>query len=92
MPLDQNVQIFTDSQYSINCVTEWYKNWAKRDWHTSTGEPVKNKDLVQAVRERIEARDEELSQTVFTWVKGHSTNAGNVAADQLAVAGARLTR
>ncbi|ROT40306.1 putative ribonuclease H [Sodiomyces alkalinus F11] len=89
-PESENVQIFTDSQYSINCVTVWYKAWVKKDWHTSTGEPVKNKDLVQAVRERIEAREEEGSKTVFTWVKGHSENPGNVAADRLAVAGAQL--
>ncbi|KAL2753673.1 hypothetical protein ACRALDRAFT_2126496 [Sodiomyces alcalophilus JCM 7366] len=88
-PENQDIQIITDSQYSINCVTVWYKNWEKRDWHTSAGEPVKNKDLVQAVRERIEARELEGSKTVFTWVKGHSDNAGNIAADRLAVAGAQ---
>ncbi|KAM0335573.1 hypothetical protein ACHAQA_000621 [Verticillium albo-atrum] len=89
-PEDQDVQIFTDSQYSINCVTVWYKGWEKKDWHNSKGDPVKNRDLVEEVRELIDTREAEGAQTVFTWVKGHADNVGNTAADHLAVAGARM--
>ncbi|KAF3352254.1 ATP-binding cassette sub-family B member 5 [Verticillium dahliae VDG1] len=89
-PDEQDVQIFTDSQYSINCVTSWYKGWQKKDWHNSKGEPVKNRDLVEEVRELIETREAEGASTVFTWVKGHADNVGNTAADHLAVAGARM--
>ncbi|GKT57396.1 RNase H domain protein [Colletotrichum tofieldiae] len=89
-PLTQPMQIMTDSQYSIKCVTEWYKNWEKNDWRTSTANEVKNKDLVQAVREEIAKREAAGTRTIFTWVKGHANNPGNVAADGLAVAGARM--
>ena len=85
---NQGLKIFSDSKYSIQCVTEWYANWEKNGWQTRDG-PVKNTDLVMAVRKRINARDKKGVRTVFEWVKGHATNTGNVAADQLAVQGAR---
>jgi ribonuclease HI len=84
----QGIQIFSDSKYAIQCVTEWYKNWQRNGWSTAQG-PVKNKDLVEAVRARIDDRNAKNIQTLFTWVKGHSTDPGNIAADRLAVQGAR---
>jgi len=85
---DQPVEIRSDSKYSIKCVTEWYEKWEKNKWNTTTG-PVKNKDLVQAIRDKINARDKKGVRTKFTWVKGHDNEPGNVAADLLAVAGSR---
>lgn len=84
----QDVEIRTDSKYSIQCVTEWYINWERNGWKTREG-PVKNQDLVQAIRARLEQRESKGGQTQFIWVKGHDTDAGNIAADRLAVEGAR---
>jgi ribonuclease HI len=92
VPLDQDIRIITDSKYSIDCVTSWYKNWEKNDWKTSTAGEVKNKDLVQAIREKIEERDDSGTKTLFQWVKGHNNDVGNTAADELAVRGARLAK
>lgn len=83
----QDIRIYSDSKYSISCVTEWYRNWQKNNWRTANG-PVKNKDLVEAVRAKIEERDAAGTNTYFQWVKGHAEDAGNVAADNLAVKGA----
>ena len=47
-----------------------------------------NKDLVIAIREQIDQRDARGVKTEFEWVKGHSNDPGNNAADTLAVAGA----
>lgn len=44
------VAIFTDSMYSINCVTRWYKNWEKNGFMTSTGKPVKHLEIIKAIR------------------------------------------
>ena len=44
------VVIVTDSQYSINCITKWYDNWIKKGWVSSTGEEVKNKELIQEIQ------------------------------------------
>lgn len=85
----QSVQIITDSQYSINCATVWASSWEKNDWKTAQGENVKNQDLVKGIRQRVRERTRAGGKTTFKWVKGHANDAGNQAADQLAVAGAR---
>jgi len=86
------VRIISDSKYSINCVTEWYKGWQKKGWRTATGEDVKNRDLVEAIRVKIDERDKVKSKSIFQWVKGHNATEGNVAADELAVSGASKRR
>jgi ribonuclease HI len=90
VPRNKPIEIITDSNYSINCATDWYKNWIRNDWKTSTGKVVENRDLVQAIRKLIDERGKVL--TKFTWVKGHDNDPGNVAADRLAVAGAMAKR
>ena len=90
--IDQDVLIISDSQYSINCVTKWPANWEKNNWQTSTGEPVKNKDIIKAVIDRMDARRREGGKTQFKWVKGHAQDTGNNAADILAVHGAGMPR
>ncbi|KAH6656733.1 ribonuclease H-like domain-containing protein [Truncatella angustata] len=90
--VDQDIEIVTDSRYSLSCVTEWYKTWEKNDWQTSGKEEVKNKDLVQAIRAKIEDRDASGTKTLFRWVRGHNVTPGNVEADKLAVGGAALPR
>ncbi|KHJ35453.1 putative ribonuclease h [Erysiphe necator] len=87
-PKDKDVQIFTDSTYSINSLTKWYKIWLKNGWRTSNGFSVVNKDLVQAIRHLIDCRITLGSKTDLTWIRGHSQNFGNEAADRLAVSSA----
>ena len=36
----EEIVIFTDSEYSLNSLTKWYKNWENNGWLTSTGNPV----------------------------------------------------
>ena len=77
------VELFTDSQYVRNGITEWIHNWKQRGWTTADKKPVKNSDLWQALddatrRHRIKWR----------WVKGHSGDPGNERADALANLGA----
>lgn len=89
VPLDQKIRIFSDSKYSISCVDEWSVNWQKNNWMTANG-PVKNRDIIEAIlakiQERIEAGG---TKPLWRWVKGHSDTAGNIAADELAVRGAK---
>lgn len=49
---DRNEQIllFTDSMYSINCVTRWFPSWEKNNFLTTTGKPVKHLDIIQDIR------------------------------------------
>lgn len=89
-PTAQTVQINSDSQYSINCVTQWAIGWKMKDWMTATGEKVKNQDIIRAVLEKMNERTKAGANTYFQWVKGHASVRGNVAADRLAVRGAKI--
>ncbi len=72
------VELYTDSQYLRNGITQWIGNWKARGWKTSQNEPVKNVDLWQrldAARQRHEVS--------WHWVKGHAGDPGNERADKL---------
>ncbi len=69
----------TDSQYVMQGITEWMKNWKKRGWKTATRQPVKNADLWQALDEQVSRH-----QVVWEWVRGHNGHPGNERADLLA--------
>ncbi|KAK4665234.1 hypothetical protein QC763_400220 [Podospora pseudopauciseta] len=88
--LDSPIEIRTDSQYSIDCVTKWYASWVKKGWKTAGGTPVKNADLVKAIRDLMENREAKGTITILTKVVGHSGDYGNDQADRLAVLGAQL--
>lgn len=91
-PKHRDVTIYTDSRYSIDCVTNWYRGWERNGWVNSKGKPVENVDLVKGVRGAIAEREMMKRKTLFVWVKGHQGNAGNVEADRLANEGARMAR
>ena len=91
-PRDRDIVIFTDSKYSISCVTEWFKSWRRNGWLTATKKPVENKDLIEAILNKIDERFRLKAKTEFEWIKGHADDPGNVAADQLAVNGARSSQ
>jgi len=75
----QKVVLYTDSRYVMHGITEWMPNWKRRGWKTAARKPVKNRDLWQVLDEAIKRHDIE-----WKWVKGHSGNDGNEAADALA--------
>jgi ribonuclease HI len=90
-PTNEEVHIYTDSRYSIDCVTVWHKNWERNNWRTSLGKEVLNKDLVQKILAKMREREAAGSVTKFMWIKGHANIPGNEAADRLAVRGAQMT-
>jgi ribonuclease HI len=76
-----SVTVYSDSQYVIKGITSWVAKWKLKNWMIKK-QPVKNIDLWQ----RLEAAT--LPHTIeWTWVKGHSGNAGNERADKLSVQG-----
>ena len=42
---DNEINVYTDSQYVKLGITEWINTWVKNNWQTSKKEDVKNKDL-----------------------------------------------
>ncbi|MBV1705574.1 MAG: ribonuclease HI [Hyphomicrobiales bacterium] len=76
------VDLFTDSEYVKNGITQWLKGWKARGWRTADGKPVKNLDLWQALDAAV-ARHE----IAWRWVKGHAGTELNERADELARGG-----
>ena len=73
------VHIHTDSTYLRDGITIWIHNWKRNGWRSSTKKKVKNIDLWQRLDEAIRCHDIQ-----WHWVKGHSGDPGNEAADALA--------
>jgi ribonuclease HI len=38
--------LYTDSMYSINCMTTWGPGWKRKGWKRAGGEPLQNLDLI----------------------------------------------
>jgi ribonuclease HI len=74
-----SVELYTDSKYVMNGITQWIQNWKKNNWRTAAKKDVKNKELWQKLDQLISQH-----QVQWHWVKGHSGDAGNEAADLLA--------
>ena len=83
IPKQNNLKIKTDSKYLINGFSNWIKNWKKKGWVTSSGKPVLNQDLWEALDK---ARLEEVK---MVYVKGHSGEEDNERVDKIAVSFAK---
>ncbi|GAA6146200.1 ribonuclease HI [Thalassolituus maritimus] len=77
------VVLTTDSQYVKQGINQWLAGWKKNGWKTASKQPVKNKDLWQALDSECARHTVE-----WRWVKGHAGHEGNERADQLANRGA----
>lgn len=77
---DDFVELFTDSSYLKNALTQgWLANWKRNGWKTHGKKPVMNKDLWVKLDALIENRC-----VKFTWVKGHAGDDLNERCDRLA--------
>jgi len=73
------VQVYTDSKYVLQGITQWLPQWKARGWRTAAREPVKNQDLWEKLDAAAAAQDIQ-----WHWVKGHSGHDGNEYVDALA--------
>ena len=76
------VKLYTDSKYLQKGITEWIEGWQRNNWRKRDNKPVKNVDLWRNLQHYTGKHD-----IMWSWVKGHSVNAGNIIADELAVKG-----
>ena len=77
------IELYTDSNYLRQGITEWIHNWKKNNWRTAARKPVANRELWIQISELNEKMNVE-----WHWVKGHAGDPGNERADQLANLGA----
>ncbi|SMM99624.1 Ribonuclease HI [uncultured Candidatus Thioglobus sp.] len=73
------IDLYTDSKYVMNGITQWIIGWKQKNWKTAAKKPVKNSDLWQEL-DKLNQKH----QINWHWVKGHSGDVGNDMADLLA--------
>lgn len=69
------VTILSDSSYVVKSVLEWSPGWVSRGWKNSKGEPVANQNIFKQILSLL------YPGVKLEWVKGHSNNKYNEAAD-----------
>ena len=79
------IEIYTDSKYVKNGITDWIHNWIKNNWKTSNKEDVKNKDLWVQLHDLNNS-----SKIKWNWIKAHAGNPLNEEVDLLAKKAASL--
>jgi ribonuclease HI len=77
-----DVDLYTDSEYLKNGMTQWIKGWKVRNW-----KKVANADLWQAID--IEA---EMHHVNWHWVRGHAGDPLNERVDTIASEAAEMVR
>ena len=80
-----DVQVFSDSEYVVNAMTNWIAKWKMFGWKKSKkgNDPLKNADLWQKLDELMQ-----LHTVKANWVRGHNGHSENERCDVLAVAAA----
>lgn len=84
-----SLKIYTDSQYSIKCLTEYHYRWQVNGWTTSKGDAVESANIIKYSLDLLEQRNSVGASTELCHVKGHANDTGNNAADKLANTAAR---
>ncbi len=74
------VDLYSDSAYLVNGFDKgWIYNWNKNNWQTANKEPVKNKEIWEAIYKMTKVH-----KIKFIKVKGHSDNEFNNRCDEMA--------
>ncbi len=68
---DQDLEVYTDSKYSIDCLTTWLPGWIGRDWKTADGKDVLHQDLIKDITSRLS----KFKSYRFIHVKAHTGGA-----------------
>jgi len=84
LPEGETVEVISDSRYVVDALSRWIHGWRRKGWRTAAGEPVLNRDLIEAA----DARARTL-KVRWSWVRGHDGHPVNEIVDALAQSAAR---
>jgi len=85
----KKLNVFLDSEYVLNGVTEWRFNWMSNGWKNSSNVPISNIDLWKYISNELDNVVSDID-IGLEWVKGHSGVLGNECADVLASSGVAM--
>lgn len=81
----KTINIYSDSQYSINCVTKWIYGWLKNNWLDKKKNKVKNRDLIEPIYNIISKYNHIHFQHILAHTNKNDVHSiGNSIADNLA--------
>jgi ribonuclease HI len=81
------VDLFTDSEYLRQGITNWIDAWERNGWQTKDGESVKNKALWQSLHGLRQQHT-----ITWHWLRGHAGHIHNERADWLATRARKALR
>jgi ribonuclease HI len=73
------IEIYTDSKYLKQGITQWMHGWRRRNWQTRQGSAVKNQELWMELAAKLK-----IHRVQWHWLKGHARHEWNERADRLA--------
>lgn len=79
IPVDSEVELYTDSSYLINGITKWVNGWQRNGWITKNKEEVMNRDLWENLVEAKDGKD-----VAWKYLGGHVGIVGNERCDVIA--------
>ena len=85
VPEGNEIEIFTDSKYVKQGITEWIEKWIQNNWKTSSKQKVKNIELWKELNSVTKKH-----KIKWIWVKAHAGDTFNEEVDQLAKKAANL--
>ncbi|MBR9727985.1 viroplasmin family protein [Shewanella intestini] len=77
----KTVQVLTDSQYSLNCVSNWAYGWKAKGWVKKSGE-IANLGLIKLAHDLYDSMKDQL---VIEHVSAHIGIEGNELADRMSI-------
>ena len=76
-----SIKIFSDSKYSIDCISKWAYSWKSKNWTKKTGE-IKNLEIIKLAHNLFDSIQNKIS---LEHVKAHVGIQGNELADRMAM-------
>ena len=68
--IDEDLIIYSDSHYAIDCLTKYLPSWVANGWKTKDGNAVKNQDLIKEISHRLS----KFKSHRFVHVRAHTGN------------------
>ena len=79
--ITEEINLYTDSNYLKNGMTQWISSWKTNNWKTSKNKNVKNEHIWKSIDSLVSNYDANIN---WIHVKAHADNYYNNMVDQLA--------